>query len=395
MTFILPITTRVKHGKKMKTRFSYLENAGRAPFDILEIRIRTGALPPVGLTRAQWHYPKAKARTPQEEIDMRMTRRHTVACLFATTLGGCLTATSAQAVYPDRPIKMIVPWAPGGSTDILARSTAERLSQSLKQPVIVENRAGASSNIGTEAAARAAADGYTLLFTSTNLTLNPAVIAHTPYDPVKDFTGITMVAFAPMLMVTKSGFAGDTLQGLIDYGTVNPGKLNFSSSGAGGAPHFAGEMFKRASNLDIVHIPYSGAAPALADVLAGQVQITFTTYISAQGQLAAGALKALAVASDERLPVQPDVPTFAEQGLDIEIGTMFGLLAPAGTPASTVDTLYQTLKQASADPAFNASIVKQGGRIVINTPQDYNAYLREDTQKWKTLVRQIGGVSSD
>lgn len=326
---------------------------------------------------------------------MTTALRHASACLFMAILGMPFAHTTGHAAYPDKPIKIIVPWAPGGSTDILARSTAERLSQALKQPVIVENRAGASGNIGAEAAARATADGYTLLFTSTNLTLNPAVIAHTPYDPVKDFTGISMVAFAPMMLVTKAGFAGDTLQGLIAYGKNHPGKLNFSSSGAGGAPHLAGEMFKRAANLDMVHIPYSGAAPALADVLAGQVQMTFTTYISAQGQLAAGTLTALAVANSERLAVQEQVPTFAEQGLDIEIGTMFGLLAPTGTPAAAVDTLYQALKAASADPAFEASIVKQGGRMVMNTPEEYSAYLRQDTQKWKTLVEQIGGVDTD
>ena len=326
---------------------------------------------------------------------MRIARRHILAYLLAPMLGIAVADTPAHAAYPDKPIKIIVPWAPGGSTDILARDTAQRLSQALKQPVIVENRAGASGNIGAEAAARATADGYTLLFTSTNLTLNPAVIPHTPYDPVQDFAGITMVAFAPMMLVTKAGFAGDSLQGLMDYGKAHPGKLNFSSSGAGGAPHLAGEMFKRAARLDMVHIPYSGAAPALADVLAGQVQMTFTTYISAQGQLAAGALKALAVASSERLPVQADVPTFAEQGLDIEIGTMFGLLAPAGTPPAAIQTLYQALKQASADPAFNASIIKQGGRMVINTPQDYGDYLRQDTRKWQALVQQIGGVDTN
>src|SRR5690606_4169482 len=221
------------------------------------------------------------------------------------------------------------------------------------------------------------------------------VIAHTPYDPVKDFTGITMVAFAPMMLVTKSGFAGDTLQGLMDYGKANPGKLNFSSSGAGGAPHLAGEMFRRAAKLDMVHIPYSGAAPALADVLAGQVQMTFTTYISAQGQLNAGTLKALAVASSERLPVQPDVPTFVEKGMDIEVRTMFGLLAPAGTPPAAIDTLYHALKQASADPAFNANIVKQGARMVVNTPREYDEYLLQDTEKWKALVQQIGNVGTN
>jgi tripartite-type tricarboxylate transporter receptor subunit TctC len=303
-------------------------------------------------------------------------------------------AARAAADYPSRPIRLVVPWAPGGSTDILARTTAERLAKALKQPVIVENRPGASGNIGAEAVARAAPDGYTLLFTSTNLTLNPAVIPQTPYDPIKDFTGVTMVAFAPMMLVTKAGFAGDSLKGLIEYGKAHPGVLNFSSSGAGGAPHLAGEMFKQATGLDITHVAYTGAAPALQDVLSGQVQMTFTTYISAQGLLSSGRLKALGVASKERLPVVPDVPTFAEQGLDIQIGTMFGLLAPAGTPRPIVDKLYAVIKQTAADTAFREKIVQQGGTVVADDPGHYNAYLREDVARWSALIKKIGGVSA-
>jgi tripartite-type tricarboxylate transporter receptor subunit TctC len=318
----------------------------------------------------------------------------------AVSLGGALVlplAAQAQGntAYPSKPIRLVVPWAPGGSTDILARTTAERLTTALKQPVVVENRPGASGNIGAEAVARAAPDGYTLLFTSTNLTLNPAVIAHTPYDPIRDFTGVSMVAFAPMMLVTKAGFAGDTLQGLIAYGKTHPGKLNFSSSGAGGAPHLAGEMFRMATGLDMVHVPYTGAAPALTDVLSGQVQMTFTTYISAQGMLAAGQMKALGVASKERLKIVPDVPTFAEQGLNIEIGTMFGLLAPAGTPRPVIDRLYAVIRQAAADPAFQQKILQQGGSVVADDPDHYNAYLRDDVAKWSRLIKQLGGVGTN
>jgi tripartite-type tricarboxylate transporter receptor subunit TctC len=325
---------------------------------------------------------------------LRVAMRAVALSLWGLAIPFTALAQNA-AGYPTKPIRLIVPWAPGGSTDILARTTAERLTRALKQSVIVENRAGASGNIGADAVARAAADGYTLLFTSTNLTLNPAVIPQTPYNPIRDFTGVTMVAFSPMLLVTKAGFAGDTLQGLIAYGKANPGKLNFSSSGAGGAPHLAGEMFKRATGLDIVHVPYTGAAPALTDVLSGQVQMTFTTYVSAQGMLSSGQMKALGVASKERLPVLPNVPTFAEQGLDIEIGTMFGLLAPAGTPRPIVEKLYGIIKEAANDPAFQKQILQQGASVVADDPDHYNAYLREDVNKWAKLIKQIGGVSAN
>ena len=320
----------------------------------------------------------------------------TVLSIAALSFGPASTALAQTGAYPVKPIRIIVPFAAGGSTDILARMAADTISTSLKQPVVVENRAGASGNIGMEAVSRAQPDGYTLLFTSTNLTLNPAVIDKVPYDPVQNFSGVTMLAFAPLLLITKPDFAGGTLDSLIKHGQKNPGDLNFSSSGAGGAPHLAGEMLKLRANIDMTHVPYSGAAPAITDIVSGQVQMTFTTYVSARAMLQADRLKALAVASDERLPVLPDVPTFAEEGLpNFEIGTMFGLLAPKGTPEPVIQSIYGAIKTASASTEFQKKITEQGASVVVNTPEAYDAYIRKDVSKWAELIKQIGKVSAN
>ncbi|RTZ41658.1 tripartite tricarboxylate transporter substrate binding protein [Candidimonas sp. SYP-B2681] len=327
-----------------------------------------------------------------------MTKRwlNTFISIAALSFTVGASAQAQTGPYPNKPIKIIVPFAAGGSTDILARMAAETLSSSLKKPVVVENKAGASGNIGMEFVARAAPDGYTLLFTSTNLTLNPAVISKVPYDPVKDFAGVTMLAFAPLLLITRPDFAGGNLSSLINYGVDHPGELNFSSSGAGGAPHLAGEMLKIRKNIDMTHVPYGGAAPAITDIVAGQVQMTFTTYVSAQAMLTANRLKALAVASKNRLPVLPNVPTFAEEGLDdFEIGTMFGLLAPKGTPQPVIQMLHDAIKNASAAPEFQQKIIQQGASVVVNTPTEYDTYLREDVSKWSKLIKQIGKVSAN
>lgn len=313
----------------------------------------------------------------------------TIASAVAFGLGAGAHAQSAAA-YPEKPVHIIVPFAAGGSTDILARMAATALSAELGKPVVVENKGGASGNIGMGAVAKAAADGYTLLFTSTNLTMNPAVIDNVPYDPVADFSGVTMLAFSPMLLITEPGFGGENLQSLMKTVKENPGKFNFSSSGAGGAPHLAGEMLKLRGDLDMEHIPYPGAAPALTDIVAGQVQMTFTTYVSARSLLEGERVRAVAVASPDRLPVIPDVPTFAEAGLDdFEIGTMFGLLAPKGTPEPIIERLYQILKKASTAPEFQKRITDLGASVVVNPPAKYDEYLRQDVAKWADLVKKI------
>ena len=337
----------------------------------------------------------------QENIEGKNTMRSLGAFAGKIMLGlaglGFATIVAAQgATYPTKPIRIIVPFAAGGSTDILARMTGETISRALKQPVVVENRAGASGNIGMDAVARAQPDGYTLLFTSTNLTLNPAVIDKVPFDPVKDFAGITMVAFAPMILITRPDFGGESVKSLVKYGLDHPGSLNFSSSGAGGTPHLAGEMLQIVTGMKMTHVPYGGAAPAITDIASGQVHLTFTTYISAQGMLNAGKLRALAVAANARLPVLPNVPTFAEQGFkDMEFGTMFSLLAPAGTPAEIVNALYKSIKEASANPEFKDKIAQQGGYMVVNTPTEFDTYIREDVTKWASLIKRIGGVGTN
>lgn len=311
-------------------------------------------------------------------------------------MAACISAYAQGQPYPTKPIKIVVPFAAGGSTDILARMTAETLSNALKQTVIVENKAGASGNIGMDAVSRASPDGYTLLFTSTNLTLNSAVITKTPFDPVRDFAGITMLAYAPLLLITQPDFGGHSLNSLIKYGIDNPNKLNFSSSGAGGAPHLAGEMLQIVTGIKMTHVPYGGAAQAITDIASGQVQMTFTTYLSAQAFVNSGRLRALAVTSEKRLSVLPNVPTFTELGYkNMEFGTMFGLLAPAGTKNEIVDRLYEAIRQTSANDAFKEKIELQGASMVINTPAEFNKYILNDVSKWDILIRKIGNISKN
>jgi len=317
--------------------------------------------------------------------------------LLAAALCGLLGAGPAHSQpagdYPTRPVRIIVPFATGGSTDILARSVASILTKELGQPFVVENRAGASGNIGAEAVAKAAPDGYTLLFTTTNLTLNPAVTKALPYDAVADFAPVTMVAFAPMILIKGPAVKANSLPELIAEIRAQPGKFNFSSSGKGGAPHLAGELFRAGANLDMVHIPYNGAAPALTDVASGQVQLTFTTYISAKPLMSGKKVSALAVASKERLAALPEVPTFEEAGVKgVEIGTMFGLLAPAKTPPGVIRRLYDALAKAAKTPEFLAQIAEQGGNVVLNSPADYSTYIQADVVRWKELITKIGGT---
>lgn len=317
-------------------------------------------------------------------------KKYVIAAMSALTLISCGAVAAQEAAYPEKPVHIIVPFSAGGSTDILARMTAQAIGTALGGTVVVENRAGASGNIGMDAVAKSAPDGYTLLFTSTNLTMNPAALENVPYDPIADFSGVTMLAFAPMLLITEPGFGGGKLESLIGEVKAKPGKYNFSSSGVGGAPHLAGEMLKLRENLDMLHVAYPGAAPALTDVAAGRVEMTFTTYVSARSMLEGGRVDAVAVASPERLSILPDVPTFAEAGLkDFEIGTMFGLLAPKGTPEPIIERLYQAVKEAAADSAFQKKITDLGASVVVNSPAEYNDYLEADVAKWAELVKQI------
>jgi len=318
-----------------------------------------------------------------------VSRRSAVATLLAL---GCCLAGAQPAEYPSKPIRIVVPFAAAGSTDILARVLARALSAELGQSVVVDNKPGASGNIGAEIVAKAPPDGYTLLYTSTNLTANPALMT-VPYDVVKDFTPVSRVAFLPLALFKSPQVQTRSVAELVALIKANPGKFNFSSSGKGGAPHLAGELFRMSSNLDMVHVPYNGAGPALTDVAAGQVQLTFTTFTSAQALLSAKRVDAVAVANRNRLAVMPDVPTFEEAGIKgMEIGTMNGLLAPAGTPPAIVAKIYAALVKSGQSQEFRKQFVDQGGEVLLESPAVFTSYIRDDLNRWKTLIPKIGGI---
>lgn len=321
-----------------------------------------------------------------------MNKMHRISSLLSAAVLGLACSLPAQAAaYPDKPIHLIVPFAAGGSTDILARMAGQAISTALGQPVVVENRAGASGNIGMEAVARAAPDGYTLLFTTTNLTLNPEVLDKVPYDPVGSFSGVSMLAFAPMILITKPGYAGGSLQSLVKYGLAHPGQLNFSSSGAGGAPHLAGEMLKLRTGMKMTHVPYKGAAPAIADIVAGQVQMTFTTYVSASAMLKAHRVQALAVASSKRLPVLPDVPTMEQAGFPgYDASQWMSVAATPGIPAKDLDELNRILQDIIKTPAFQAALENAGMIARPGSRQALIEFVAKDNAKWQTLIRQAG-----
>ncbi|CAN5377947.1 tripartite tricarboxylate transporter substrate binding protein BugE [soil metagenome] len=302
-------------------------------------------------------------------------------------------AVQAADPYPNRTVRIIVPFAPGGSTDVVARAVAQKLTTELKQTFVIENKAGAGSAICTAQVARAPADGYTLLFTTSYFSLNPAVTKVVNYDPVKDFEPITNVAFMPMVLLVKSDLPARTVDEVLALARKSPGKLNYSSSGIGGPPHFAGALFTDLGHVDITHVPYVGAAPALADVAAGQVDMSFSTFSSAMPFIRSGRMRPIAVAGPKRFPLMPEVPTFAEAGMPgLEMATMYALLAPAGTPRPIVDRLYEVLAQAVKDPEMRKLIIDQGADIVASNPDEFAAFIRADVARWARLARETKGV---
>jgi tripartite-type tricarboxylate transporter receptor subunit TctC len=307
----------------------------------------------------------------------------------------CAATQPAQAsdTYPSKPVRIIVPFNAGGSTDVVARAVAQRLTKELDSSFIVENKAGGGSAIGTAQVARSTPDGYTLLFTTSYLSLNYALMKNPGYDPVKDFSPVSNLAFMPMVLLVKADLPVKTVADVIKLAKAKPNGLNYSSSGVGGPPHFAGVTFNNLAGVQITHIPYNGAAPALVDVASGLIDMSFSTFSSALPLLKGGKVRAIAVASKERFPEFPDVPTFTESGLPgMDMPTMYALLAPANTPKPIVDKLYGVMARAAKDPAMRKLIAEQGGQVVGNSPQELAAFVREDVARWNNLVKTTPGV---
>jgi len=298
----------------------------------------------------------------------------------------------APAAYPDRPVKIIVGFAPGGSSDVLARLSAQSLSKALNQSFIVENRSGATGNIAHEAVAKAPPDGYTLLFATTDVTLNGATAKDLRFDPERDFAPVTLVTFAPLIMFSRPGVGGADLKEFIAHLKAGAGKHSYASTGRGTTTHLAAEQFKLLAQLDTLHVPYKGAAPAITAVLSSETEMLFTTHVSAKGQLDGGRLRALAIASSARAALLPSVPTFTELGYPIEFGTWFGMLAPAGTPPTIVNLLYNSLHKASQTAEFRDKIIGLGGEMIMSQPDTFKTFVGKDVQKWKVLVKSIGNA---
>lgn len=317
-----------------------------------------------------------------------MNRRHLVAALgvIATAFS---THALAQARYPDKPITLVVPSAPGGTTDFTARLISEALSKALGQPVIVDNKAGGAGNIGNQAVARAKPDGYTLLVAYSGYQVgNPHLFAKAGWDPIKDFAPVAMLSRAPQVVTTRANLPANTLAELVAYAKANPGKLNYASSGNGSIQHIAGELFKQLTGTFITHIPYRGAGPAVQDLMGGQMDLFITTPASVVSQIKGGKLKALAVTSDHRLSALPQVPTAVEAGLKgFNLDSWFALYAPAGTPPDIVQTLNTEIGKILTNPDVRRRAEDAGVTVETMTPSQLDEFTRKELAYWGRVIK--------
>ena len=312
-------------------------------------------------------------------------------CLIALSL--ILAATApAVAQYPDRTVKIIVPFPPGGTTDILARIIGAQLEKRLGRAFVVENRGGASGNIGTAAVAQSAPDGYTLLMGNNSiLATNASLYKKLNYDPQRDFAPISLIGSQANILVVNPSVPANSMQELIALAKSRPGQLNFASSGHGAAAHLAGELFKAEAKVDIVHVAYKGAAPALHDVVAGHVQMMFATAASVVGLIKDGKVRPLAVTTPKRTAVLPDIPTVAEEGISgFDATTWHGLVAPAGSSNEVIGTLHFAVATALNDPAVKKSLMDLGVDIVGGTPKEFDAYIKAEIPKWTAVIKASG-----
>ena len=311
-----------------------------------------------------------------------------LAAVLSVVLLAFSTSASAQQ-YPNRPIRFVVPFAPGGSTDTLARTIGQKLTDALQQQVVVDNRSGANGNIGMEIVAHAAPDGYTILLGYiANLGIGPGLYAKLPFDPVRDYAPITQLASSPNILAVHPSLPVKSLRELIAYAKTNPKKLNFASSGVGSIGHLTGELLNRSAGVDMVHVPYKGSGQAVIDLLGGQVQMMFSGMSSVMQHIKAGKLRALAVTGAQRSPAVPDVPTIAESGFPgFEATAWYGVLAAARTPKTIVNRLHDEIVRALALPDVKERLNNVGFELVGSTPDEFAAFIKSEIAKWTRVVR--------
>ena len=301
------------------------------------------------------------------------------------------TAVAAADIYPSKPIRMINPWAPGGPADIIARPIMQKLGERLGQPIVIDNRAGANGVIGAAAVAKAAPDGYTLLFSHVGpIAISPAMRNDIPYDSVKDFVAITQVVSAPLVLVVRPDLPIDNLQKLIDYAKARPGKMTYGSVGTGSTTHLAGEMLSDMGGVKILHVPYKGAAPVINDMLGGQIDMAFINISGVMAYLSSGKLRAIAVSTSRRSTILPDLPAIAERYPGFEVNSWYGVMAPAGTPREITSRLQREIAVVLKSPEVLEVLRTGGVDPEGTTPEQYAAKIKEDLARWASVVKATG-----
>ena len=306
-----------------------------------------------------------------------------------------LPASVAAQDFPNKPIKLIVPFPAGGPNDIIARVVGQRMSELTKQPVLIDNRGGQGGVLGTDAVAKAAPDGYTIAISSAGaLAISPSM-EKVAYDTLKDFAPVTLVATVPEMLVVATNVPAKDMKELVDLARAQPGKLNFASSGPGSLPHLAGELLKLTADINIVHVPYRGAAPAVNDLLGQQVQMTFLDLPVLLPQIKAGSLRPIAIGAPQRSPTAMEVPTTSEAGMpDMIIENWYGMVAPAGTPPAIVTALNRITTEAMADPTVKEKLAAQGATLIGDTPEHFRGFIDGEIKKWAKVIKDAGVVTT-
>jgi tripartite-type tricarboxylate transporter receptor subunit TctC len=315
-------------------------------------------------------------------------RRRALAIAAALCVATALPAFGQPAYPQQKPITLVVPFAPGGGNDILARAIAPRMSQLLGQTIVIDNKPGAGGNLGTDQVAHAAPDGYTIVIASSQVTMNPFLDMKLPFRIDRDFEPIGLIASVPLLLVANPQEPYKTLPEFIAYAKANPGKVSYSSPGNGTPQHLAGEVFAKINRTELLHVPYRGTGPSIADIIGGQVQVSFATYASAAPHVQAGKLRALGVAGQKRTALMPELPTFGDAGMkSYEAGLWYSLLAPAKTPKAVVDKLNEAMVAAVKDPAVAKQIEQQGFETKTSSPAELKAYIAKELQRWERIIK--------
>ena len=321
----------------------------------------------------------------------RTSRKRLGALAALLAAAAIATSSSAAENFPTKPLRFVIGLAPGGATDIMARALAQKLTASLGQSIIVDNRSGAAGSIAAALVAKSPADGYTLLFVSSSYAINPGLYSDLPFDPVRDLAPISLIAAAPFLLVVNPALTAGTVKELIALAKARPGALNYSSGGNGSSGHLAGELFKSLAGVTLTHVPYKGAGPATVDVIAGQIQMTFASVVSALPHVKAGRLRALGVTSEKRSSALPQLPTLSEAGVKgYHVETWYGALAPAGIPAAIVGKLNTEINRTVKRADVQERMASEGAEPIASTPAQFAAFLDSEIRKWGRIIRESG-----